>query len=284
MKLVEIVRRRGGVCRTADLLALGITRNRVRAAVASGALHRPRQGWVALQNADPMLVAAARAGVVLTCLTQAARIGLWSQESSMHHVAAPPHAGRVDVDELHARVHWSEPLVPRVPGVLVDPIENVLTILAACVPEEQARATWESALRKKYVDIEALRQLPLSGRARRIAEIVTPFSDAGTESIVVHRLRWLDERILQQVVIAGHRVDILIGECLVIQIDGGHHIGAQRDQDNAHDARLRLMGYHVIRVSYAQIMNEWPVVQDLVLRAIARGLHRFSRGSRRVAG
>ncbi len=202
----------------------------------------------------------------------------------MHHVAAPPHAGRVDVDELHARVHWSEPLVPRVPGVLVDPIENVLTILAACVPEEQARATWESALRKKYVDIEALRQLPLSGRARRIAEIVTPFSDAGTESIVVHRLRWLDERILQQVVIAGHRVDILIGECLVIQIDGGHHIGAQRDQDNAHDARLRLMGYHVIRVSYAQIMNEWPVVQDLVLRAIARGLHRFSRGSRRVAG
>jgi len=277
MGLFEQLRQRGGVCRTADLVGQGISRHRVARALDTGMITRPRRGWVALPNADPMLVSAARAGVVLTCVTQAARLGLWVQDARTPHLAARSHAGHVDVEAKRAAVHWAQPLVPRMPGVLEDPIENLLPILATCVPPEQAKATWESALRKKAVDLEALRQLPLRGRAREIAEIVTPFSDAGGESIVVHRLRWLNERILQQVMIAGHAVDILIGERLVIQIDGGHHVGSQRDQDNEHDARLRLMGYHVIRVGYLQITNDWPSVQDLIQRAIARGLHRVRR-------
>ncbi|HLT67997.1 MAG TPA: DUF559 domain-containing protein [Microbacterium sp.] len=275
MDITGFVRRRGGVCRSADVTAMGVSRDRIRGMIARGQLTRPRRGWIALPGADPLLVAAARAGVVLTCLTQAARLGIWAQRSGAHHVAASPHSGRVDVSD-RTIVHWATPLVPRPPGTLVDSVENVLVVLASCVSEEQARATWESAIHEKLVDVAALRQLPLRGRAQRIAQLVTPFADAGTESIVIHRLRWLDERIVPQVVIAGHRVDILIGDCLVIQIDGGHHVGAQRDSDNAHDARLRLMGYHVIRVSYRQIMDDWPAVQDLILRAIARGLHRFA--------
>lgn len=73
--------------------------------------------------------------------------------------------------------------------------------------------------------------------------------------------------------IAGHRVDALIGDRLVVQIDGGTHVGAQRSADIRHDAELMLMGFHVIRVGYHQIIDEWPVVQDQIMRAVAQGLH-----------
>jgi very-short-patch-repair endonuclease len=73
--------------------------------------------------------------------------------------------------------------------------------------------------------------------------------------------------------IAGHRVDFLIGDRLVLQIDGSHHVGVQRTEDIEHDAQLMLLGYHVIRVGYAQIVDRWHVVQDLVVRAVAQGLH-----------
>ena len=77
-----------------------------------------------------------------------------------------------------------------------------------------------------------------------------------------------------QVWIAGHHVDFLIGDRLVLQIDGGHHVGAQREADVLHDAHLMSMGYHVIRVGYGQVVGRWHEVQDLITRAIAKGLHR----------
>jgi very-short-patch-repair endonuclease len=88
------------------------------------------------------------------------------------------------------------------------------------------------------------------------------------------RLRWLRLSIRVQIWIAGHRVDTLIGERLVLQIDGRHHVGRQRSEDIRHDAELMLMGYRVIRVSYPQVMFEWAAVQDLIMRAVAQGHHR----------
>ena len=78
---------------------------------------------------------------------------------------------------------------------------------------------------------------------------------------------------MPQIWILGHRVDFLIGERLVVQIDGGHHVGSQRTSDIAHDAALMAAGYHVIRLSYEQIIDDWPTVQDMIARAVAAGLH-----------
>lgn len=108
---------------------------------------------------------------------------------------------------------------------------------------------------------------------RSLLAEATAHSDSGLETLFLTRLRWLRERILPQVWIAGSPVDFLIGERLVVQIDGGHHVGAQRTRDIAHDAALMLRGYHVIRVGYDQVVNDWPAVQEVILRAIAQGLH-----------
>lgn len=240
-------------------------------AVQRGVLFRVRRGWVAPADADPALVDAVRGGVVLSCVTQAKRIGLWDVGDPAVHSAASPHAGRVSAGGI---VHWGRPAVPRPPGALVDALENVLVIAARCQPREVALAIWNSALNARMVEIETLRRLPLPPSARELLDEATPFADSGLESIAVPRLRWLNVPLRRQIWIGGHRVDLLIGDRLILQIDGGHHVGPQRTRDIEHDARLVLMGYHVIRVGYDQMVHRWPEVQDLVMRAVAQGLHR----------
>jgi very-short-patch-repair endonuclease len=160
------------------------------------------------------------------------------------------------------------------PGMLVDPIQNVLQAVARCQPYETALAVWDSALNKGLTDKAELQRLPWRGQARRLLEESDPFRDSGLETFVFQRLKWLGVPIRSQVWLFGHRVDALIGERLVLQIDGAHHVGAQRAQDIAHDAELALRGYHVIRVTYDQVVNHWPEVQHRILLAIAQGLHR----------
>jgi very-short-patch-repair endonuclease len=250
----------------------GATNRSLTDAVRSGIVLRPRRGWLALADADAQLIAAARAGVVLSCITQARRLGLWVLSEDRPHVAAPEHSGTVRVRSI-ATVHWTKPLVPRPPGALVDSIENVLLLIAMCQPMEPALAAWESALRRQMVDALVLKRMPLPARAREILDRASPYSDSGLESFVVPRLRWMPVPIVPQVWIAGHRVDFLIGARVALQIDGGHHVGAQREADIAHDAQLMLMGYHVIRVGYWQVVERWHEVQDAIMRAVAQGLH-----------
>lgn len=236
-----------------------------------------RRFWVASPQADPFLIAAARGGVILTCVTQAERLSLWIDERSPNgHVACNGHAGRIEV-ATGTKVHRSKPIVPRHPESLEDRIENVLALVAECRPFESALAIWESALNKKLVELPLLQGLPFKGRARLVREAASPYSDSGLESFVMPRLRWLRVRILPQTWVAGHRVDFLIGDRLALQIDGGHHVGAQREQDIRHDAALTLMGYHVIRVGYTQVMDDWPSVQNDIMLAVAQGLHLAAR-------
>lgn len=208
MEMIKALGRFDGVARIEALRHLGVTTHQLRGARERGLIFSVRRGWVALRGADPMLVAAARRGVVLSCITLAARRGLWVLDASEPHVAAPSHAGHVSVSK--GVIHWSRPLFPRDPDSCEDSLENALVLAARCQP---------------YV--------------------------------------WL----------LGHRVDFLIGERLVVQIDGGHHVDAQRSSDIAHDALLKLHGYHVIRISYPQLMQQWHEVHALIIAAIAQRLH-----------
>ena len=272
MAVREAVRVGGGVIRSTALIARGHTHRTIRALVDAELLIRVRRVWVALPDADPLAIAVAREGVVVSCVTQARRLGLWVLGHGPPHVAAPPHGPSPQVSPGTV-VHWAHPVVPRHPGLLFDEVENVLALAIACQPEEHARAIVESALRQGMVDRSALLRLPFDAAALAMIGSASPWSDSGLETFFVPRLRWLRVPITTQTWIAGHRVDALIGERLVVQIDGGHHVGAQRDADIAHDAALMLMGYHVIRVSYTQIVHRWQEVQDRVMRAVAQGLH-----------
>lgn len=270
--VLAAVRDVGGVMRGAQLIALGHRHRTIATLVAAGLLLRVRRVWVALPDADPLALAAARENVVVSCVTQARRLGLWVLEDGAPHVAALPHGASVRVAG-GAVVHWSRPLVPRPLGMLFDSVANMLALLVACQPSEVALTVMESALNKRLIDKSELLRLSSTARMRELVEQALPWSDSGLETLFRTRLRWLKVAIFSQTWIAGHRVDFLLGERLVVQVDGGHHVGAQRDADIAHDAALMLLGYHVIRVSYVQIIHQWPEVQDRIMRAVAQGLH-----------
>jgi len=267
-----------GVARVSTLVENGWSRYRLEKGIESGALIRPRKGWIARADADPALISAARHGVLLGCVTQAARLGLWTIGESVPHLSVR-RAGN-ETRPKSAIMHWRAPLVQREPDRLEDPIENVLDQVAHCRRFEQAVAIWDSALNKGLVHAHLLERLPLRGASREVLRHASRFADSGLESYVRIRLKWLRVPILPQAWILGHRVDFLIGERLVLQIDGGHHVGAQRTSDIRHDAELRLRGYTVIRVSYEQVMHRWPEVQAIVMQAIAQGLHSVARTAR----
>lgn len=261
--------RLGGVAPVAWLVDLGVSRHQLRKELQSGTLRAVRRGWVALPDADPQLLLAASTGTILTCITQAKRLGLWVLNEDAPHLATPhPHS---EVRDRRGIIHWAQPVLQREPGVLVDPIENVLGLVGMCQPFETALAVWESALNAKLVDLPSLAQLPYRGKSRRLLEESQPFSDSGLETFVRVRLRWLRVAIEPQAWICGHRVDFLIDGWLVLQIDGGHHVGVQRSEDIRHDAELMLRGYQVIRCSYEQVVHRWPEVQGIIQRALARG-------------
>ncbi|WP_442575841.1 endonuclease domain-containing protein [Microbacterium sp. F51-2R] len=273
MDVVELVRSYGGIVLGSVLTARHVRPHVVASAVATGRLRRIRRRWVALPDADPSLVAAAQHGVVLSCVTQARRSGLWVLPTATPvHVAARGHASRIAVPAPGV-VHWRHPVVPRSPDQLEDRIENVLALVATCQPQETALAIVESALRQGLVDHASLRRLPLPRELQHLLDVATPFADSGLETLVGPRLRWMRLRILPQAWLLGRPVDFLIGERLVLQIDGGHHVGRQRTSDIEHDAKLMLAGFHVIRVGYDQVVNDWPSVQAMIMGAVARGLH-----------
>jgi very-short-patch-repair endonuclease len=269
--LLDSVRARGGIVRSVELVLRGMPEYEVRAAVAHGDLVRLRRRWVALPDTDPFLLAAAREGVVLSCVTRAQRLELWTLYSGKPHVAATPTAGRVRLDTAH--VHKAKPVIARAPDQLEDGVENTLDLIARCQPEEVALAVVESALNRGLTSKLALRRLPTCATLRELVDAASIFSDSGLETFVPRRLRWMGLRIIPQAWIAGHRVDFLIGDRLILQIDGGHHVDEQREEDIRHDAELMLLGYHVVRVGYHQVMDDWPWVQDLIMRAVAEGLH-----------
>ena len=193
--------------RVSALMDAGASRHTIATARECGTLVRVTRGWVALPGADDLLVGAARRGVVLTCVTQAARLGLWVLASGPRpHVSASPHAGRAPTQE--AVVHRHRPLVPRHPDHLCRGCDGCACRCAARCGSRGIGWTCSSG---------------------------TGSSSRST---------------------------------------GRTHTGAQRDEDIAHDATLTLMGYHVIRVSYRHVVDDWASVQDTIMRAAAQGLHR----------
>lgn len=277
MRLTSELYRGGGIMRASELQARGFSVHALRTALAKGEVIRPQRGWIALRSADPELVYAVERGVLLSCVSVTARLGLWRKHDDGPHFAVrAPHA-HAPVRIGHP-LHWGIPVRRREPGMILDSIENALNYVASCQPPEEALAVWESALNRGLVTLEALRGYQYIGRAKEILLAATPFSDSGVESYVMRRLRSLRLRFVAQAFLLGHRVDFLIEGWLVLQIDGGHHTGEQRDADNRHDAELALNGYRTIRVGYHQVFSAWPEVQESIMRAISQGRPRSSGG------
>jgi very-short-patch-repair endonuclease len=139
-----------------------------------------------------------------------------------------------------------------------------------------ALCVWESAIRRRAIAPGMLTAIRWSGEAARaLAAVASDMSDSGVETRFVLLARSLGVGVRQQVWIDGHPVDALIGDRLVVQLDGfAHHQGRDRRRDLAADARLVLLGYTVLRFDYYQVLFQPEQVTGILSTAIAQGRHR----------
>lgn len=275
MDIAKWVAEHGGIVHRQQILDAGVPASRLRTAITRGEVDRVRRYWVASTNAPAALVQAARSSARLACVSAAAFRGWW----------IPPGVG----DSLHVTVkadgrppgegvvaHWSSPLVPLPPHQLVESMLDSLEHVASCLSFEQALVVWESALRRERLHPEVIANVHWrSPVARRLASVSRGESDSGLETIFVVRLSPWGVAIRQQVLIAGHHVDVLIGDRLVVQLDGFafHSTPKDRQRDLDHDRELIARGYTVLRFTYRDVVADWPAVERVIATALAQGLH-----------
>jgi len=267
MNASDWIQQHGGIAHRRELRDAGLSAYHLRGLRTVG-----RQ-WVIAPGASSVLVMAAAAGGRIACLSAAAHLGL----SMLHrpetlHVAVAPNSPQGASPGI--RFHRSRPILPTRYSDLVESIPDMLSHVTQCLPEVEALIVWESALRRRLVDREFLRRVAWPGpRQRRLARIASDQSDSVLESVFGHQLREVGVRFRQQTRLLGRPVDFVIGEHLVVQLDGlEYHQAAQRRSDIAFDAELKLRGKHVLRFDYAQVVGGHALA--VVLRAMAQGLHR----------
>jgi very-short-patch-repair endonuclease len=274
MLLEEWLRVRGDAAHTSEIYAAGFSRNAVASSVRSGRMLRIRRSWIAIRDCDADVLAALSVGGRLTCVSAARHLGLWVPGHDKTHVAIPPNAARIEPQGL--RIHWSTGPAPVARRAIIDPLINVLHTVARCQDPSIALSIWESALNKRLIGADVLARVRWrSERAEHLASTCSALSDSGIETEFVGLMRAIGVSVRQQVWIDGHPVDALIGDRLVIQLDGfAHHsTAAARRRDIEADARLQLRGYTVLRFDYRQVFFQPELVQNLVRTAIAQGLH-----------
>ncbi len=275
----------GNAAQTHELVALGVAPHALTAAVRAKEIQRLRRGWYALPELDSSIAAAIRVGGRLACVSAAKYYGWATPQEHGLHVCVAENAARLrrPVDPETGRptaatvIHWRSPRpLDRRERLVTDRLETV-GHLAACLDPESVVAALDSFL---YTDPVGSRDLDnwLLG----LPDFVTahlpsrnPLCQSYLESVGRIRLERAGITGRHQVEIPEvGRVDLLIGDRLVIEWDGGtHRTAEQQDEDCRRDARLATMGYRVLRFSYNLVMYEWHVVIsaiEAVLAEIAR--------------
>lgn len=268
---VPWVMKRDGIVHRHDLRDAGFSPADLRDAVRAGALRMIRRDWFVAPNADTASVAAVEAGGRVACVSAARARGWWIPDGvgTRLHVAVRPTGPRLS--DAHV-LHWSDPLVPVARGAAIVSCEDALQHVAGCLALTDALVIWESAVRTERLDPTVLQRMPwTSAAARALAFDVTGLSDSGLETILLRGLCHLSVALRPQAVIAGHRVDLLVGEWTVVQVDGYayHSTAADRSRDLAQDHELTVRGYTVLRFTYAQIVHDWPHVARVIAQTVA---------------
>ena len=238
-----------------------MTRAAVSAALAARAVMRVRPGWFATPDAPRDVVRAVRVGGAVTAASAARLEGVWLLDDPVLHVRVPRTAARLRApDAAGARldrathmvcVHYRTEPAPRTAR---DPLALALAEMLTCAERGAAIIAIDSALTQGKLGqggLAEVRALALPSR-RAALDAVSVGSESGTESKVrlllrAHRITHRPQAHISRV---GY-VDLLIGDRLVVEIDGaGFHTGPEFEEDRRRDFELVMRGYLVLRLSY----------------------------------
>jgi very-short-patch-repair endonuclease len=285
----RLIRANGGVLPYRALARSGVSRGALLHAIGGGAVFVVRRGWYAVTDAPPAVVRAVRVGGALTGASVARLHGLWTLDDKKLHVRVPgsasrlrsPLDGSVPIDPEHdVCVHYRERPGGPNDQPARDSLARALAEMFTCGSSIAAMIAVDSALN--------LRELSNSGRAelralvpaskRRLIDDADPGCESGLETIarMLPRGKRLPHRTQAYIPGVG-RVDLLIGDRLVVELDGA---GFHMDKDDFAEDRRRgfelvMRGYLVVRLTYGMVVDDWDRVRDDLLALIARGEHHW---------
>jgi very-short-patch-repair endonuclease len=283
--LDDEIRRLGGAAKTVELRMAGFTKGQLAAAVRTRRVLRPRKAWYVSPSTPPPLVSAVRVGGRATCVTALHHHDVWlTDHIPLVHVAVHRAASRLRAVSSprerqtivgDAIVHWVDTPRPRLAtgSRLLEPPAAALRDVIGCLAGEELLATVESALHTGYIEAAEWTVL-LAGMSRaehKLLEQASGLSGSGIETMFVSRTRRLGLRVRQQVQIGPDRVDALIGDRLVVELDGASFHDPHVDR--LRDARLVIAGRHVLRFDYWQVLYDWRSVEQAVIASVIRGDH-----------
>ncbi|MDU0346722.1 DUF559 domain-containing protein [Microbacterium sp. KSW2-29] len=221
---------------------------------------------------EPMIRAALLGGSP-ACVTAARHHGLWVLTASEPlHIRLRPHGhrhGTADVD------HWDHDARD---AFGLPPVTQTLRQILRCRGVEDFVVALESALHQKKIRPADLAWLEenTNKQAREAIAFARHDAESGLETLVRWRLRgWgIDVRTQQDIVSVG-RVDLVIGERLIVEVDGvENHAGADhRHRDLVRDAHAAAWGFVTLRFDYAMVVHDWPTVKLAIRAHVDRGLH-----------
>jgi very-short-patch-repair endonuclease len=260
---------------TRGLREQGVSQRKLNAALRSGALSRIRRGWYCTPEAHESVVRAVRAGGALTCVSALSLHGVWTMPDPFVHVRIA--RGVKAIPSEGVRIHWSD--ARKRESVLVDPVDSALRIAFRCADLRAAVVALDSAMNQGLISAPQAAALAAGSRARHIVGLTDASSQSGLETLVRLALRRRGITVRTQVRIEGvGRVDLLVGDRLVIELDGRawHDRAGDFDRDRRRDQLLVARGYAVMRASYSQVM-EWVELEQSILAVVRRGGHRWPR-------
>lgn len=285
MDLEQTIERLGGVASLEQLRARGFDRADILAVRRRGGVSKVRRGWCALRSADADVVAAVRIRGQATCITATRALGLWTHDDGRLHVAIPGNGSRLnprddDAPPAHldptVAVHWRSRTAA--PTMARQPLRDVLAHVVECQPPELAVAVLDSAVHRGRCSLAWMRSaIDGSARGRWLAPLVDPSADAGGESIVRFRLRAAQVRVVPQFRVDGlGRRDFLVGDRLIVEVDGREHHALVEGfaRDRWLDRELQLRGYDVLRFTYAEVLYDWDRVLATIMRLVDGDRHR----------
>jgi very-short-patch-repair endonuclease len=257
----------GGVASAAQLREAGWSRQQIR----KRGWQPLRRGWYAGPSAEPQVVRAVAAGGVLSCASVLRRFEVWVPDSGLHI----RYAERARTSRSGARSCHPYRLDPPITGA-IDPIDVAVASAANCLDPEGLIVVLDSMLNKRMIQMADARDIVAASRFARLhlAERCDPASESGTETMIRLRLRALRIRLRTQVDIPGvGRVDLLVGDKLIIEADSREHHLPRYQADRDRDRVATRLGYLVIRLTYEDVVYRWDTVEADILAIIRRDGH-----------
>lgn len=274
----------GGVLKRATLRR-DYPAEQLQALIDAGFITKVRPGILLADTPTTNQATALALGGQVTCLSRIKERGFWVPQNASTHIRLPKHrylntelhafAPKATLHHLRGHDSASKP----------ETLSTVLRCAESCCDRNELVAIMESMLRGDTYSPDTIASAAATGgrKLRQAHSLVEYGADSGVETLVRLQLRTLGIKVRTQVELLDWRVDFLVGDWLVIEVDGYsfHRDRNEFVRDRRKDRALMDAGYHVRRFSYDDVMFNWDDSEAELLALIQANKHQRPSNAKR---